>query len=149
MLLAQHRADETQDRCVVGEDPHHVGSAFDLSHQPFERVGRPDLLPVWGGEPGVGGHVRLGFQEEVGDGGVAFSEHVGDESQLGAGGCGVGLGEDGADGGRHHFGVSFWDSCQQVAHEMHPASLPTASGHGLSDRVLESGVGVGDHQHHP
>ena len=61
----------------------------------------------WGvGESGVGGHVGFSLDEEVGDGGVAVSEHVGDEAKLVPGGCRVGLSEDGSYGGSHHFGVA-------------------------------------------
>jgi hypothetical protein len=33
---------------------------------------------------------------------------------------GVGLGEDGADGGGDHLGVALWDAGEHVAHEVGP-----------------------------
>ena len=36
VLFGEHGADEADDRVVVGEDPDHVGAAFDLSVESFQ-----------------------------------------------------------------------------------------------------------------
>ena len=51
----------------VGEDPDDVCAAFDLPVQSFQRVGRPDLLPVCDvgqlGADGGGDHLRRVFRD--------------------------------------------------------------------------------------
>lgn len=50
VLFSQDGSDEADDGVVVGEDADDVGPPLDSSHEPFEGVGRPDLLPVGLGE---------------------------------------------------------------------------------------------------
>src|SRR3712207_7434703 len=50
--LGEDRADQAQHRRAVREDADHVGAAADLPVQPLQRVVRPDLPPVLGGEGG-------------------------------------------------------------------------------------------------
>ena len=66
MLLGQDRSDEADDRVPVGEDPHDVGAAAELSVQAFVGVVRPDLSPHALGEAGEGqdlvtGRVQVGL----------------------------------------------------------------------------------------
>src|SRR3712207_8200428 len=44
--LDQHRAGQPEQGGGVGKDADDVGAALDLLVQPFQRIGRPDLLPV-------------------------------------------------------------------------------------------------------
>ena len=66
MLLGEDRADESEDRVVVGEHADDVGGPLDLLVDPLERVRRADLAPVMPGEDGVGGHVVLRVRECAG-----------------------------------------------------------------------------------
>ena len=45
VLLGQHGPDQADDRVVVGEDPHDVGAAADLTVEAFVGVVGPDLPP--------------------------------------------------------------------------------------------------------
>ena len=57
VLFGEDGADEADHGGVVGEDPDHVASAFDLFLDSFQRVGGVDLAPVGAGEGGVGAQV--------------------------------------------------------------------------------------------
>ena len=46
VLLQQHRAHQTGDRGVIGEDADDAGAALDLLVDPLQQVGAPDLFPV-------------------------------------------------------------------------------------------------------
>src|SRR5947199_3110089 len=46
VLLEQHRADQPDDRGLVGEDADDVGAAFDFLVEPFERVGAVQFTAV-------------------------------------------------------------------------------------------------------
>mgnify|MGYP000432239854 CR=1 FL=1 len=77
---------------------------------------------------------------------MPVSEHVSDKTQLVPGRLRVGLGEDRSDGGGDHLFVALGDMGQQVAHQMHFASLPRGALEHAGDGGLQAGVGVGDHQ---
>ena len=61
---------------------------------------------------------------------------------------GVGLSEDGADGGGDHLGRGLRDTGEDVAHEVHAASLPRGADEHRLDRGLQPEVVVRDHQLH-
>ena len=50
VLVREHGSDEADGGGVVGEDPDDVGASLHFRDQAFERVVRPDLAPVPGGE---------------------------------------------------------------------------------------------------
>src|SRR6478735_6699394 len=52
--VVEDGADEADDAGLVGEDADDPGSSFDLSVDPLQRVGGPDLRPVAAGEGGEG-----------------------------------------------------------------------------------------------
>jgi hypothetical protein len=52
------------------------------------------------------------------------AEHPGDDVKLLLDVLGVGLREDGSDGGGDHLGVALRHDRENVAHEMHAATLP-------------------------
>ena len=70
MGLHQNRAGQDEQSGGVGEDADDVGAAFDLFVEPFQRIGRPDLLPVRNREIGEGGDVGVLRVAEGGDDGV-------------------------------------------------------------------------------
>ena len=47
VLLQQHRAHQTGDRGVIGEDADDAGAALDLLVDPLQQVSAPDLFQ-WG-----------------------------------------------------------------------------------------------------
>jgi hypothetical protein len=52
--LDEDRAGEAEQGGGVGKDADDVGAALDLLVQPFQGIGRPDLLPVADREGGEG-----------------------------------------------------------------------------------------------
>jgi hypothetical protein len=46
VLVEQQRANQSDDRCLVGEDRDDVGAPLDLAVEPFERIGRGELRPM-------------------------------------------------------------------------------------------------------
>ena len=105
MLLGEDRADESEDRVVVGEHADDVGAPFDLLVDPLERVRGPDLAPVMPGEDGVGGHVVHRVREHGGGFGQGAFEPGGDLTQLAACSVRVWLGEDHANERGDHLGL--------------------------------------------
>lgn len=101
------------------------------------------------GEGGVGGDVVFGLSQEFGGGGIAQFEHAHYLPQLVSGRFRVGLGEDGSHRGGDHLLVMFGDMGEEVAHQMHLASLPGRSLEDPGDGRLKTRVGVGDDQSHP
>ena len=68
--------------------------------------------------------------------------------ELGADVAAVGLGEDRADGGRHHLGLGPRDTGQGVSQEVDPAPLPGRSHEDLGDGLFQPQVVIGDHELH-
>ncbi len=99
------------------------------------------LLPVADREGGEGEQVVLGLPQHRLDLQKLTAEHAGDDVELGAHVLGVGLGEDRPDGGGDHLGVALGHPGEHVAHEMHPAALPSRAQQNGGDRLLEAGVG--------
>jgi len=75
VLLQQHRAHQTGDRRVVGEDADHAGAAFDFLVDAFEQVGAPDLFPVLGVDVTESEHVLTGYGHELSRPGELGGEH--------------------------------------------------------------------------
>ena len=149
MLLTQDGADEPEDGGWVGEDADDISPALDFLVEAFERVIRPALAPVLVREGELGQDIGLSLIHEVGHAGEALPEAVSDGAPLLAGTCGIGLGEDGPDGGRDHLSGRLRDQRQQVAQEMDPAALPARAVEGRLDRALESLVRIAEHQLDP
>jgi hypothetical protein len=93
------------------------------------------------GKGGKGQQVLLGVAQHGLDGRELPAEHAGDDVELGADVLGVGLGEDRPDCGGDHLGVALGHTGEHVAHEMHPAALPSRAQQNGGDRLLEAGVG--------
>jgi hypothetical protein len=100
-------------------------------------------------ERGEGQQLRSSVAEHSLQLGELAAQHPGDHVQLFVDMVGVGLGEDGADGGGDHLGRALGDLGEQVAEEVDPAALDGGAGHGGLDRLSEAEVGVGDDQLHP
>ena len=146
MLLDHDRGDESKRRGVVGEDPDDSRATLDLGVDPLQGVGRPDLDPVGDREVGEGGEVCLGVEQHGRHLGELALQGLGHFAQLAAHVTRVGLGEDRADGGRHHRALSLHHPRQDVAHEVHPAALPGGAQQDLADRGLEARVVATDHE---
>ena len=101
------------------------------------------------GEVGERGQVRFGVAQQVGDGGEAAGEGVGDDLDLPADGVRGGLGEVGADGRGDHLRVALVDLGQRVAHEVQSAPLPRRALQDGGDGVGQAAVAVADDQLHP
>src|SRR5438876_590630 len=82
VLLGQDRTDQSDYGVAVREDSGHVGAAFDLTVDPLERVGRPDLAPVLGWEAEVGEHVVLSRVHQLGHSREAGAEALGNLAPL-------------------------------------------------------------------
>ena len=58
VVLLEHQRSDEADHCgIVGKDANDIGSSLDLLVDPFQRVGRGDLLPVLLRELHVGKHI--------------------------------------------------------------------------------------------
>ncbi len=141
MLLDQDRSCEAQQRLGVGEHADDVGAALDLLVDPFEGVGGPDLAPV-----GLRGRrerqqVVLRLAEHRLDLGQLPAEHASDDIELLLDVLGIRLGEDRADRRGDHLGVALRHDRQDVAHEMHAASLPTGADQDRCDGLLQNRYG--------
>ena len=122
-----------------------LGGAVEVD--PFDRVGRMQLLAVLLGEANVGEDVVLGFVHQGGELGDLGPELVGDLTPLDLRAVGVLLGEGGGDEGGDDAPTLAAGMGQQVAGEVHAASLPGGAedpGRG----GLQALVVVGDHQLH-
>ena len=73
VLLQQHRAYQTRNGRIVGENPHDVGAAFDFSVEPLKRVGAVQLLSMSLGKRHVRQHFILATIHERRDLGVFFA----------------------------------------------------------------------------
>jgi hypothetical protein len=80
-----------------------------------------DLLPVLVGEVGEGGQFVFGVDQHLLDLGELGAEHGRDRIELGAYVGGVGLSEDGADGGGDHLCCCLRDHPEHVSHEVKPS----------------------------
>lgn len=96
------RGDETKCRGVVGQDPNDVGASFDLGVEPFERVHRPDLLPVVRREAAKGRDFFVGVLEHLDDEWELAIQRGRHFFHLTFDVIGVGLSEDRADYRRDH-----------------------------------------------
>ena len=65
VLLQQHRAHQAGDRCIVGDDPHDAGAAFDFLVDALEQVGAPDLSSVLIWEVPESEHVFPGLTHQT------------------------------------------------------------------------------------
>jgi hypothetical protein len=126
MGLDQHGPSEAKQRLRVGEDSHDAGAALDLLVEPLQGVGRPGLLPVTGREAGEGEEVFGAIAEHDLELGELPTQHPGDDIELVVNVGGIRLGEDGADGGRHHLGRALGDLGEQGAQEVDPTALMAA-----------------------
>ena len=116
--------------------------------EPFDRVGRMQLLAVLPGEAHVGEDVVLGFVHQGGELGDLGPELVGDLTPLDLRAVGVLLGEGGGDEGGDDA-LRPWRPAwaSRLRGEVHAASLPGGAedpGRG----GLQALVVVGDHQLH-
>ena len=55
---------EADDRRFVGKDAHNTTPTLQFLVEPLERIGRPDLAPVLGGEGGEGQYFLLRFPHQ-------------------------------------------------------------------------------------
>ena len=146
-MLEKDGADEPCGGGFVGKDTDDVGAALDLGMEPFDRVCGVQFLAVLPGEAQVGEDVVLGFVHENCQLGDLGPELVGDLAPLGLRAVGVLLGEGGGDEGGDDAPALAAGMGQQVAGEVHAASLPGGAedpGRG----GLQTLVVVGDHQLH-
>jgi len=106
------------DGSFVGEDADHATTSLKLAVDPLERVSRPDLAPVGPGKLTKGEHLLFRSVHESGDPSESAGKggrHVvplGGDLLLG------GVGEDGAEGRRHHLVLAIGHAGQQVAGEV-------------------------------
>ena len=91
----------------------------------------------------------VGVAEHLLDLGQALAEHRGDVLELLVDVRGVRLGEDRADRRGDHLLVALGHDREDVAHEVHPASLPRGADEHRADRGLQTGVGIAGDQLHP
>jgi hypothetical protein len=66
VLLEQYRADQPDDRGLIGEDANDVGAALDFLVEPFERIGAMQFAAVLLGKIEVGQHLGLAVIDEGG-----------------------------------------------------------------------------------
>jgi len=138
VLLDQDSAGEAEEGGRVREHADDVGAAFDLLVHPFQRVREPDLTPVSLRERREGEKVMLGIAEHRCDLRMRAAQHRGDLGELGVDVLSVGLGEDGADDRGDHVLGPFRHDGEDVAHEMHPASLPCSALEHGADGFLQA-----------
>ncbi|CDK01732.1 hypothetical protein MIC448_820029 [Microbacterium sp. C448] len=148
VLFLQDGADQAGHGVAVGEDLHDVGAALDLSVEAFNRVVRPDLLPMLARQWRERGEVGLGSLEHGCDLGERGAEAVGDGFVLGEHGFGGGLREDRRDQRVDGLGTGRSDLLGDVAGEMNPATLPPRSGQDRLDRGFQAGVRIRGDQGH-
>ena len=96
----------------------------------------------------VGEHVLLRRVQQGGELGQLGANLVGDLAPLRPGGVGMILSEGGGDEGRDHAPATPAGMGQRVAHEVHPAALPSGAKH-AGDRGLDALVRIRDHQLDP
>jgi uncharacterized protein (DUF952 family) len=65
VLLQQYCTHQAGDCRVVGEDPHHAGTPFDLIVHALQQVGAPDLSSVLMWEVAEGEHILPGLYHEL------------------------------------------------------------------------------------
>lgn len=126
-LLLQDSSHQADHRGIIWEDTHHVGSAFHLPVQSLKHVVRINALPVFLRENHIGQDVVLCLDQDLGRFGPAGDHCLVHNSQLPAGSTLVGLGIDRAQRCSYHRLVTPGHMREQIAHEMHPAALPTRS----------------------
>ena len=100
------------------------------------------------GEAHVGEDVLLGLVQQGRELGQLGPDLVGDLAPLGLGGVGMILSKRGGDEGRDDALAVAAGVGEGVAHEMHPAALPSRAEH-PGDRRLDALVGIRDHQLDP
>ena len=149
VLIGEHGTDESDCGGVVGEDADHVGAAFDLLVQPFERVVRPDLAPVFCRERREREHVGAGVAHRGGGFRESFVEGVDDFVPTFADFVRIGECEDRTERRRDEILGAFRHDRKQVSDVVNAAALPAGADHDLADRRFQPGVRVGDHQAHP
>src|SRR3954453_18017971 len=128
------------------DDP---GSAADLSHDPLERVVRPDLLPVnvWKGV--VGQRLMDALLDEVGGlahftGSKILDDHIG----FLIGGCPALLCVDSLEHVAHITDPCCRHVAEDIPVEMHHAALPASLGEIVPDALDQPAAGVGNDQLH-
>ena len=105
---------------------------------------RPNLPPVLGRESVEREDVGARVVEHPGDFRVGAFEHPGDLIELGLDVLRVGLGEDGADDTGDDVLTGARHDRENVSHEVDSAALPGGALEDGADRLLQTGVGVGD-----
>jgi hypothetical protein len=93
VLLQKHGTDEAHDGAFVGKDTDHVGAAFHLLVQSFDRVRAVDFAAVLGGEVHVRQHVGLALVDERAELGPFGPKMVGDMPERLGGAGAIGLDE--------------------------------------------------------
>ena len=124
MSLGENGSDETHDGFVVREDLNDVGASFDLFVEPFERIVRPDLAPMIWREGARREHVDFGGVHQFFDLRELGREHLRGAVPGSGDLVAVGVHEHGPQRGSDDVLVYSGDSRQDVAGEMHAASLP-------------------------
>jgi len=93
-------------------------------------------------------HVLFGLLHQGCSGWDFFGEHRDHLIPLLLHCLGLGLYDHRSQGGGHHVLAAFRHLGQEVAGKVHAAALPAAALAATGDRLLETGVGVADHQLH-
>jgi len=146
LLLEQLAAHQPHDRWIIGEDANHVGTAFDLLVEALERFGAPHLAPVLLREVQERQHVVTGGLHHRHGARGLHAQHLDDPLPVGAHLLRCLDHKHRFHGRRHHVLAGLWHVAEQVAQEMHPATLPAAALEHPLDRCRQPQVGIRDHQ---
>ena len=138
-----HQAD---DRGLVWENPDDLGSALDFSVEPLKHVRRMDPSPMFNRESFVSQHIRFRIQQDCCWLGVDGVDLLHQLMKWVCSALAAGLVEDQTNCVGHSLLILVWDPGQQIADEMHSTALPACSSEDLTDRLLQSFVGITDDQ---
>jgi hypothetical protein len=145
VLLEQDGADQAGDSVLIGEDADDVSAALDLAIESFQRIGAVDLGSVILGEAHKGEDIGFGLIHQRRQLCNLGPELIGDLAPLQAGHFGVLLGKGGGDEGSDDTPALLAGMGQDIAHEVHAATLPGGMQH-LGNRRLEPLMRIRDHQ---
>jgi hypothetical protein len=127
------------------EDADDLSAPLDLAIDSFQRVGAVDLLPVVFGKAHEGEHIGFGLVHQDGKLCHLGSDLIGHLTPLGAGHFSILLGKGGGDEGGNDTPALLAGVRQDVAHEVHAATLPGGVEY-LGNRRLEALMRIRDYQ---